>query len=172
MVGNFSKPIDTTSLAREGNMAAAASALYRSATRRSASLRALSVRRAAIRASQHESLRNLTHAILPANDNKPASAPLLYLAAVLRFERLRLRATQLAALAMLRLSGGLGRVDIRGFPVTRECDSRSQIEGGDLDSTRAHRQAVAAYRKAGSGQEGRQGSWRQGLSVVRCFGTC
>ena len=39
----------------------------------------------------------------------------------------------------------LGRVDIRGFPRTRECDSRSQIEGGDLDSARTHGQTVGAY---------------------------
>lgn len=53
------------------------------------------------------------------------------------------------------------------FPLTGECDSRLQIEGGDLDSTRAHRQAVAAYREVGSRQEGRQGSRRQGQSSVR-----
>src|SRR5258708_35002429 len=54
----------------------------------------------------------------------------------------------------------LGPVDIRGFPRPRHCDSRSQLDGGDLDSARAHKCTVGAYVEIGPGQEGRQGEGR------------
>jgi hypothetical protein len=57
---------------------------------------------------------------------------------------------------------GLGSVDIRGFPRTRNCDSRSQLREGDLDSAGTDGRAMGAHREACSGQRGRQGTARRG----------
>ncbi len=46
---------------------------------------------------------------------------------------------------------GLGSVDIRRFPGTRNIDSSSQLDGGGLDSAGTDGRAVGAYREACSG---------------------